>query len=148
MKIHLASDHAGFDLKETVKSYLMKQGYSITDHGAYKYESTDDYPDFIFPAAKAVSEDPHSRGIVFGGSGQGEAMAANRIKGVRAAVYYGENSEIPALSRYHNNSNILSIGARFVFIETLTEILDAWLKAPFEFGRHQIRIQKLDQETK
>ena len=82
MKIHLATDHAGFELKEKIKKYLLENGYEITDHGAWKYDSKDDYPDFIFPAAFAVANDPDSFGIIMGGSGQGEAMAANRIKGV------------------------------------------------------------------
>ena len=148
MNIHLAADHAGFKLKESVKEYLSKKGYSLTDHGAYEYDSSDDYPDFIFLAAKAVANDGDSRGIIFGGSGQGEAMAANRIRGVRSAVYYGENLEIPLLSRQHNNANILSIGARFVTTEKLIKVLEDWLETPFEGGRHLKRIQKLDEETK
>ena len=88
MIIHLATDHAGLDLKNTIKSHLTKTGYEINDHGAHEYDPLDDYPDFIFPCAKAVAKDSNSRGIILGGSGQGEAMAANRIKGVRAAVYY------------------------------------------------------------
>ncbi len=147
MNIHLAADHAGFELKESVKKYFTEQGYSLTDHGAYEYVSSDDYPEFIFPAAKAVAKDNNSRGIIFGGSGQGEAMAANRIKGVRATVFYGGNREIPALSRQHNNANILSVGARFVSSKEIIEVIKAWLEAPFEGGRHLKRIQKLDEKT-
>ena len=144
MNIHLAADHAGFKLKESMKGYLSKKGYSLTNHGAYKYDSSDDYPDFIFPAAKAVAKDGESRGIIFGGSGQGEAMAANRVKGIRAAVYYDGPMEIVKLSRSHNNANILSFGARFITPEKAAEVVDMWLKEPFEGGRHKKRIDKLD----
>lgn len=148
MNIHLATDHAGFELKEMVKEYLSKNGYSIMDHGAFEFDALDDYPDFIFPAAKAVAIDAHSRGIIFGGSGQGEAMAANRIKGVRAVVFYGGNQEIPSLSRQHNNANILSVGARFVSSKEMIDVIEEWLATPFQGGRHTGRIQKLDDETK
>jgi len=147
MNIHIATDHAGFELKEVVKEYLSNNGYSIMDHGAYKYYALDDYPDFIFPAAKAVANDAHSRGIIFGGSGQGEAMAANRIKGVRAVVFYGGNRDIPALSRQHNNANILSVGARFISSKEMIDVIEEWLATPFKGGRHAGRIQKLDEET-
>ena len=147
MIIHLATDHAGFELKEGVKDYLNNNGYTVTDHGAHKYNSDDDYPDFIFPAAKAVAKDKSSRGIIFGGSGQGEAIAANRIKGVRAIVFYRKNMEIPKLSLLHNNANILSVGARFISFDDLIEAVDVWFNTSFERGRHVRRIQKLDQET-
>ena len=104
----------------------------------------DDYPDFIIPCAKAVSKDLNSRGIIFGGSGQGEAMAANRIKGVRAAVFYNGPDEIIRLSRQHNNANILSIGARFMMESEIQSAIEIWLKEPFEGGRHVKRIEKLD----
>ena len=148
MKIHLATDHAGFELKEKIKKYLQEKGYDITDHGAWKYDSKDDYPDFIFPAAYAVANDPDSFGIIMGGSGQGEAMAANRIIGVRAVVYYGGNDEIINLSRIHNNANILSLGARFIDFSTICETIECWLKGTFERGRHEKRIQKLDNFSK
>ena len=144
MKIHLATDHAGFELKEKIKKYLQEKGYDITDHGAWKYDSRDDYPDFIFPAAYAVANDPDSFGIIMGGSGQGEAMAANRIQGVRAAVYYDGPLDIVKLSRLHNNANILSLGARFLSFERAIEILNIWLAEKFEGGRHADRINKLD----
>ena len=101
MKIHIATDHAGLDLKIVIRDYLIEKGHDVTDHGAHEYDAEDDYPDFIFPCAEAVATDLESRGIVLGGSGQGEAMAANRLKGVRAAVYYGSKKEIPKLSREH-----------------------------------------------
>ena len=145
MKIHLATDHAGLELKEKVKLYLSDLNYEVIDHGAYEYDALDDYPDFIFPCANAVSNDPESKGIILGGSGQGEAMAANRVKGVRAAVFYNGPDEIIKLSRQHNNANILSLGARFMSEEEMYKIIDLWLSTDFESGRHQRRIEKLDE---
>ena len=145
MKIHIATDHAGLELKNAIKTYLMEKGHDVVDHGAYEYDAMDDYPDFIFPCAKAVAADPESRGIIFGCSGQGEAMAANRIKGVRAVVFYNGPDEIVKLSRQHNNANILSLGARFMTEEEITKIIEIWLDEPFEGGQHQQRIEKLDQ---
>jgi len=144
MIIHLATDHAGLDLKNSIKSYLINNGYEVNDHGAHEYDPLDDYPDFIFPCAKAVAKDINSRGIILGGSGQGEAMAANRIKGVRAAVFYNGPQEIIKLSREHNNANILSLGSRFMIEEEIYTVIDAWLKEPFGGDRHQRRIDKLD----
>ena len=145
MKIHLATDHAGLELKEKVKLYLSDLNYEVIDHGAYEYDALDDYPDFIFPCANAVSNDPQSKGIILGGSGQGEAMAANRVKGVRAAVFYNGPDEIIKLSRQHNNANILSLGARFMSEEEMYKIIEVWLSTDFESGRHQRRIEKLDE---
>ena len=145
MKIHLATDHAGLELKEKVKLYLSDLNYEVIDHGAYDYDALDDYPDFIFPCANAVSNDPESKGIILGGSGQGEAMAANRVKGVRAAVFYNGPDEIIKLSRQHNNANILSLGARFMSEEEMYKIIEVWLSTDFESGRHQRRIEKLDE---
>ena len=141
--IILATDHAGFELKEHVKRFLIKKGYDIKDFGALEYDGLDDYPDFILPAAKYISE--HKLiGIIFGGSGQGEAMAANRINGIRAAVFYNGPDEIVELSRLHNNANILSIGARFVSNQEVEKIIELWLSTDFEEGRHEKRINKLD----
>ena len=145
MKIHLATDHAGLELKEKVKLYLSDLNYEVIDHGAYEYDALDDYPDFIFPCANAVSNDTESKGIILGGSGQGEAMAANRVKGVRAAVFYNGPDEIIKLSRQHNNANILSLGARFMSEEEMYKIIEVWLSTDFESGRHQRRIEKLDE---
>lgn len=144
MKIHLATDHAGLELKNSIKDYLINKGNEVIDHGAYEYDALDDYPDFIFPCARAVASDPLSRGIILGGSGQGEAMAANRVKGVRAAVFYNGPIEIVKLSREHNNANVLSIGARFMSEDEIRSILKVWLNEPFGGGRHQRRIDKLD----
>ena len=144
MKIHLATDHAGLELKNIIKEHLENQGHDVIDHGAHEYDALDDYPDFIFPCAKAVAADPKSRGIILGGSGQGEAMTANRVKGVRAAVFYNGPEEIVKLSREHNNANILSLGSRFMNQAEIYDVIEMWLAEPFEGGRHQRRIEKLD----
>ena len=140
----MATDHAGFELKESVKKYLLDLNYDVKDFGAFEYESTDDYPDFINPAAKFISENNNTMGIIFGGSGQGEAMAANRFKGVRAAVFYGGPDQIIELSRLHNNANVLSFGSRFIEPEHAIDLIAKWLSIEFEGGRHQQRIAKLD----
>ena len=144
MKIHLATDHAGLELKNIIKEHLKENGHDVTDHGAHEYDALDDYPDFIFPCAKSVAADPESRGIILGGSGQGEAMTANRVKGVRAVVFYNGPEEIVKLSREHNNANILSLGARFMNQAEIYDVIEMWLAEPFEGGRHQRRIEKLD----
>tara|TARA_A100000164_G_scaffold320964_1_gene303386 strand:+ start:297 stop:737 length:441 start_codon:yes stop_codon:yes gene_type:complete len=145
MIVHIATDHAGLELKEKVKSYLSKLDYEVIDHGAYEYDALDDYPDFIFPCAEAVSNDSNSKGIILGGSGQGEAMAANRVKGVRAAVFYNGPDDIIKLSRQHNDANILSLGARFMSEQEMYKIIELWLSTNFESGRHKRRIEKLDE---
>ena len=146
MKIYLASDHAGFELKNTLKIYLEGEGYMVTDMGPYKYDETDDYPDFMRPVAKEISKDPeNNRGIIMGGSGQGEAMVANRFNGVRAAVYYAHNLDIIKLSREHNNANVLALGARFINNEEAKEAVKLWLETPFtKEERHVRRIKKID----
>ena len=144
-KIFLATDHAGFELKEKIKEYLVKSGYEVHDHGAHSYDKNDDYPDFVIPAAKNVAKNPNSMGIIFGASGQGEAIAANRIKGIRAALYYGGNLEIVELSRTHNNANVLSLGARFLSNEEAVKAVRLWLDTGFSSGeRHIRRIKKID----
>lgn len=143
MKIYLGGDHAGFQLKEVVKKVLTESGHEVKDLGPFKYDNDDDYPDFVVPVAKIVAKEKDSRGILFGGSGQGEAMAANRQKGIRAAVFYGGPQDIILLSRIHNNSNILSIGARFIEEKEALRVIKMWLET--EFGkeeRHQRRIEK------
>ena len=144
-KIFLGADHAGFELKEHVKKYLMQSGMQVEDEGAHKLDAQDDYPDFVIPVAKKVAKNPNSRGIISGASGQGEAIAANKIKGIRAALYYGGNIEIVKLSRTHNNSNILSLGARFLTKEEAIEAVKIWLKTGFSNEpRHMRRIKKID----
>ncbi len=144
MIIHLATDHAGLDLKNSIKKYLIENSFDVQDHGAHEYDALDDYPDFIFPCAQAVARDTESRGIILGGSGQGEAMAANRVKGIRAAVFYNGPDDIIKLSRQHNNANILSLGARFMNKTEIYRVIEIWLNEPFEGGRHVRRIEKLD----
>ena len=144
-KIFLASDHAGFETKEYIKEQLTEEGFQVVDCGARQYDEADDYPDFIIPAAKEVAQDTATRGIIFGGSGQGEAIAANRIKGVRAAVYYGGVSDIPMLSREHNDANILSLGVRFLTKEEAWATAKLWLETAFSGDeRHVRRIKKID----
>lgn len=144
--IHLATDHAGFKHKEEVLVWLKAEGCNVIDHGASFYEEQDDFPDFISLAAKAVSKNPEdSVGIVFGGSGQGEAMVANRFPNVRATVYYGGNIEIVTLSRAHNNANLLSFGARFVEVEEVKKSIRHWLNTnPLTEEKYRRRNQKIE----
>ena len=114
MKIYIGSDHAGLDLKKSIIGFLKAANFDIEDLGPTEYIADDDYPIYIDRVAKMIFDNPEDRGIILGGSGQGEAIAANRFKNVRAALYYGGNLEIIKLSREHNDSNILSLGARFV----------------------------------
>ena len=144
MKIFLATDHAGFELKNHISNYLINNNYLVEDCGAFEYDGADDYPDFIIPAARKVADNENYRGVIFGGSGQGEAMAANRINGIRAAVYYDGPIDIVKLSRILNDANILSLGARFISKEKAVEVLELWLNEPFEGGRHKSRINKLN----
>ncbi len=145
MKIALGTDHAGFHLKERIKSWLEAEGHAVFDYGAKEEEPGDDYPDYVVPAAKAVASGEAERAVIFGGSGQGEAIAANRVNGVRAVVYYGLAEEILILSREHNDANVLSIGARFVTSEEAQEAITIWLGTAFSGDeRHLRRIKKLD----
>lgn len=145
MKIYIGTDHAGFELKENLVVFLRAEGHDVEDMGAHSFEALDDYPDFIRPVAEAVSRDPESRGIILGGSGQGEAMCANRVKGARAAVYNGGTFDVAVLSREHNDANILSLGARFVETDEAKEVVKVWLETPFSGEeKHSRRIAKLD----
>lgn len=145
MKIFIGTDHAGFELKEILVAFLREEGHSVEDMGAHTFEALDDYPDFIRPVAEAVANDVSARGIILGGSGQGEAMCANRVKGVRAAVYYGGPVDIAVLSREHNDANIISFGARFVEADEAKEVVRVWLETPFSREeKHARRIAKLD----
>jgi len=143
--IYLAADHAGYYLKEDIKKYLSDMGREYVDEGAYGYDANDDYPDFASKVAKKISEDPeHSMGIVFGGSGQGEAILANKYPNVRAAVYYGSSPDIITLCRDHNDANVLSIGARFVSPVDAQKAVRSWMEKSFSNdGRHVRRIQKI-----
>lgn len=145
MRIHLATDHAGYELKESLKKMLVAGGYDIIDHGADSFDAGDDYPDFIIPAAQAVAMDIGSMGIILGGSGQGEAMAANRIPRVRAAVYYGGDTKIVTMAREHNDANVLSIGARFATQEEAEQAVKIFLETAFSKDeRHVRRINKFN----
>lgn len=145
MKIYLASDHAGFELKEALIPYLSERGFVVEDLGPGTLEPADDYPDYIMPLALKVVGEKGSFGIVVGMSGQGEAMAANRVRGARAAVYVGGPKDILSLSRMHNDANILSLGTRFLSPGEAKEAVLAWLQTPFSGEeRHIRRIKKLD----
>ncbi len=153
MIIFVGSDHAGFGLKESLIVFLQGMGYEVEDKGAHEYTETDDFPDFVIPVAREVSMHPNEvKGIILGGSGQGEAMCANRFKHVRATVFYGNAASVAGtdvsiikLGREHNNSNILSLGARFITEEQMKEGVREWLEAPFsEAERHVRRITKMD----
>lgn len=161
IKVFLACDHAGFELKEKVKDFLQKGGYQVEDCGATSFNSNDDYPDFISKAAESVSKDPEgSKAIIFGGSGQAEAMVANKYKNIRCALFYAATAPIEAaditgrksddhfemirLTREHNDANILSVGARFVSEEEATIAIRLWLDSPFtKEERHVRRLEKI-----
>lgn len=151
MIIYLAADHAGFALKEKIKKFLTKSGYAVKDFGAFQYDENDDYPDFVSKAAEAVGQCGPSTGsgnncraIILGGSGQGEAMVANRHKGIRAAVLYKFDKNIIKLSREHNDANVLALGARFLSARQALRAVELWLNTPFSNEeRHKRRIAKL-----
>ncbi|MEX0935149.1 MAG: RpiB/LacA/LacB family sugar-phosphate isomerase [Candidatus Paceibacterota bacterium] len=147
MTIYIGADHRGYELKEKLIAFLGSEGFEVEDMGAYEHDPSDDYPDFILPVAEAVSKDPFSnQGIVLGRSGQGEAMAANRVRGVRAAVFYGGDDEVVKLSRVDNNANVLSIGAGFVSEEEAKKVVLKWLEYDFsEEERHERRIKKIEE---
>lgn len=141
MKIGIGSDHAGFRYKELLKAHLAAQGHDVQDFGTYSTEPVD-YPLFIRPVALAVSRGQCDRGIVLGGSGNGEAIVANRVSGVRCALCW--NLESARLARAHNDSNVLAIGERLLTLEDALAILETWMATPFEGGRHLYRIQLID----
>lgn len=162
MRIALAADHAGYEQLKHLQTWLGEIGHECTNFGPATLDAEDDYPDFIFPAARSVGEGRCDRGILLGGSGQGEAMAANRIKGVRCALVYGPSVakgivekggrishdpyEIVRLSRSHNDANMLSLAARFMELEQIKVVIELWLAAPFsDEERHKRRINKLDE---
>jgi len=140
MKIAMASDHAGFSYKEQIKTVLIEAGHEVKDFGTHSGQSCD-YPDFIRPAAAAVAGGEFERGIVLGGSGNGEAMVANKVSGIRCAVCWDLRSA--RFSREHNDANMLSLGERMMSIHEALEIVELWLQTPFEGGRHIPRIKKI-----
>ena len=141
MRIALGTDHAGYRYKEAVKEFLERRGHEVVDFGADSEEAAD-YPRFVRPAALAVANGECDRAIVFGGSGNGEAMVANRVPGVRCALCW--NGETAELARRHNNANVISIGQRMISLETALEVVETWLETPFDGGRHQRRIDLID----
>jgi ribose 5-phosphate isomerase B len=144
IKIHIASDHAGYEMKNFLKYSLIDMGYEITDHGPREYNAKDDYPDFIIPCAEAVAKDPRSVGIILGGSGEGEQIAANKVDDIRALEYYGKNLDAIIFGRQHNNANILSLGARFMTNEEALEAVNTFLNTPFSNEeRHIHRLEKV-----
>jgi ribose 5-phosphate isomerase B len=160
MKIYIGADHTGFELKQKLITYFTELGHEMVDKGSFEYNADDDYPDFIRPVAEAVSADAQSFGIIMGGSGQGEAMCANRVPGVRAVVFYSEAVpleavdikggknvdpyEIIKLARQHNDANILSFGVHFLSIDQMKFAIELFLATKFENeDRHIRRIQKL-----
>jgi len=143
MKIAIGSDHAGFDYKQKIKAFLSSQGHAVADFGTDS-EAAVDYPVFIRPVALAVARGDAQRGVVLGGSGNGEAMAANRVRGVRCALCW--NVESARLARQHNDANVISLGQRMITEAVALEIVQAWLDTPFEGGRHLRRITLLDQD--
>jgi ribose 5-phosphate isomerase B len=137
----LASDHAGYRLKEVVKAHLTGKGLRVQDFGTSSDEPVD-YPDFVRPAALSVAEGGNDLGIVLGGSGNGEAMVANKVRGIRCAVCWNRASAL--LAKQHNDANVISLGARLISEHEALNIIDAWLGARFEGGRHTRRLQKLE----
>ncbi len=141
MTIAIGSDHAGFRYKEAIKTYLLANGHTVIDEGTDS-EASVDYPKFIRPVAEAVAAGTVERGIVLGGSGNGEAITANRVKGVRCALCWNEESA--RLGRQHNDANVISLGERMMTEEMALHIVQIWLDTPFEGGRHLSRIQQID----
>jgi len=140
MKIALGTDHAGYAYKERIKQYLTAQGHEVEDFGTDSAEPCD-YPDFIYPAARAVAQGHCERAIVLGGSGNGETIVANKVQGIRCAVCW--NEDLARLSRAHNDANVMSIGARTVSVETALKMVEIWLSTPFDGGRHADRVRKI-----
>lgn len=141
MKIALASDHAGYAYKEAIKSFLEQQGHEVIDFGTHSDRSCS-YPEFVVPAARSVAAGECERGIVLGGSGNGEAIAANKVKGIRCGLAWDLRSA--RLCREHNDANVLSLGQRMMAVEEALEIVELWLNTEFEGGRHQMRIDMID----
>jgi len=142
VRIAIGSDHAGFTYKEKIRKVLAEQGHKVQDLGTYSEESVD-YPQWIRPVAEAVANGEYQRGIVLGGSGNGEAIVANKVRGIRCTLCW--NVESAKFARQHNDANVLSIGQRLVSEQTALEVVDAWLNTEFEGGRHERRIKQIEQ---
>jgi ribose 5-phosphate isomerase B len=142
MRIHIGSDHAGLDFKSELITHLVMNGHDVTDHGPYEYDALDDYPDFCIPCAEAVAKDSTSLGIVLGGSGNGEQMAANKVKGIRAALVW--SLDTAKLAREHNNANVIAVGGRMHEADFVKLLIDAFIATPFPGeDRHVRRIEKI-----
>jgi ribose 5-phosphate isomerase B len=142
MRIHIGSDHAGLDFKNELITHLVMNGHDVTDHGPYEYDALDDYPDFCIPCAQAVAKDATSMGIVLGGSGNGEQMAANKVKGIRAALVW--SIETAKLAREHNNANVIAVGGRMHESDFVKQLIDTFIATPFPGDeRHVRRIEKI-----
>ena len=139
--ISLGSDHAGYTLKETIKAFLVTKGYKINDFGAFD-DTASDYPDYCRPAAESVAKGDSQLGIVFGGSGNGEAIVANKVRGIRCGVCW--NIESAKLAKQHNNANMIALGSRMITEAMALEMVNAWLEERFEGGRHLNRINKIE----
>lgn len=146
MRVFFGSDHAGFEYKKELITYVESLGHQTTDNGAHTFDEGDDYPEFIANAAREVQNSEGAMGIVLGGSGEGEAMVANRFRGIRAAVYNTQDLDIVRVTREHNDANILSIGARFISLEHAKEAVKLFLETPFsDEERHIRRIRQIDE---
>src|SRR5437667_2996451 len=141
MTIAIGSDHAGFKYKEQIRAFLKELGHDVKDFGTHSEEPVD-YPVFIRPVAEAVARGEFERGVVLGGSGNGEAMVANRVRGIRCALCWNEDSA--RLGRQHNDANVISLGQRMISLESALQIVRIWLETPFEGGRHQHRLELID----
>jgi ribose 5-phosphate isomerase B len=142
MRVHIGSDHAGFELKQHLVGVLAEKGYDVVDHGAESYDAEDDYPPFCLATGEAVIDDEGSLGVVIGGSGNGEAIAANKVDGVRCALAWSEDTA--KLGRQHNNANVVSVGGRMHTTEVATQLVEWFLETPFSGdARHERRIQEL-----
>ncbi|HEX6514303.1 MAG TPA: ribose-5-phosphate isomerase [Nocardioidaceae bacterium] len=144
MRVHLGSDHAGLDLKEQLLAWLADQGHEAVDHGPFVYDAADDYPVFCLRAAEAVAADDGSLGVVIGGSGNGEQMAANKVKGIRAALVW--NEQTAALAREHNDANVISVGGRMHTVEETTRFVEVFLTT--EFSRDERHGRRIDMLTR
>jgi ribose 5-phosphate isomerase B len=143
MKIYISGDHAGFKLKEKLKKFLEKKNFAIIDYGPMEYKKLDDYPDFVVPMARAVKKDKNSIGLIVAGSGQGEAIATNKIKRIKCALYHGGSNKIVQMARAHDDANILSFGSRFVTEAEAKKAINLFLKTKFQKGRHKRRVDKV-----
>ncbi|GGB16614.1 ribose-5-phosphate isomerase [Flexivirga endophytica] len=147
MRVHIGGDHAAYELQRALVGWLTEEGHDVVDHGAKEYDELDDYPVFVLRAAEGVAADAGSLGVVLGGSGNGEQMAANKVEGIRAALCY--NAELAQLARQHNNAQVISIGGRFNTVDEAKEMVRVFLETPFSGAdRHQRRIDMVEDYEK